>query len=1548
MSERTKRNAASRESVAENGTKLNGVVKNGAAKESAESNGNTPRSQISDDANNTAVTKIEDLEPPKATYTSFFVLTETNPVRRFTRYISESKAFEYFILIAIIANCILMAINSQLPLDDMNNMNRTVEKAETYLLGIFCLEMILNIITMGFILHPGSYLRNPWNILDFVVVVTGILSLPQLNIMKGGSVKALRAMRVLRPLKLVSGVPSLQVVMTSIAKSLIPLSNVCLLVVFVILIYAVIGLEMLQGLFHYTCKNATDGTVLEQGRLCSAKSGRPCPSGYSCMRYWAGPNSGITSFDNIFISMLTVFTCITCEGWTNTMYWSFDVLDKNGIGFWIYYYSLNIIGAQFMLNLVLGVLSGEFGKEGERLKNRAEFMAQLEAAKQDRAVENYEGWLDEGKEATIVENQKNAKPVQEMTKEEKEKAAEESASLMKLRMRKFVKHPMFFWFVMVCVFLNTASVATQHYKQPEMLTFIQDLAGLIFISIFFIEMCLKFYALGWKGYIKSSFNIFDALVVCGGIIEMILYYTLRVTLGISVLRALKLLKLFKFTRYWNSLKNLIGALMSSLTAILSLMVLLLLFLLIFALLGMTLFGGKFQYKQEPSRTNFDDFWNSFLAVFQILTGEDWNAVMYEGVLANGGPKDPTGLVMSLYFVGLVIIGNYVLLNVFLAIAVDNLTEADLMGGDEDHEEIEREERKEEIKEKYAPKATEDILMDSSKVLLKEKTEKKDDDANATVIANEFATQNETTEGGTANPGDNFLENLKNPGRMTGNISGGPGTPMLQVNTLFILKPNTLIRKGLHKLVNSKWFDPFILACILISSALLAVEDTVHEDATVNKVLGYIDFIFTPIFALEVILKILNYGAVLHPGAYFRDSWNVMDALVVGSAIASLVLSNDESASPQSQKIVKVLRVLRVLRPLKAVNKSKKLKAVFQCMIFSLKNVINILVITIMFLFVFAAMGVQLFAGMFFSCTDKSKLTPQECKGEYLTFTDYDYSKPVIQKREWQNSDWNFDDIGHAMVTLFTSSTGEGWPSVMFAAIDATGVDKGPIENNKPEIAIFFIFFVIIMSFFFLNIFVALIILTFQEEGAKEEGDCELDRGQRDTLMAAIQAQPLNLYVPADQKSLQFKVYRLVTSGPFDSLIMALIMGNTLLLMIGYNDQPTAYGKWLDELNNVFNYLFTAELVLKLIALKMKYFKDGWNIFDLVIVLGSWGDFIIGRTMDTSKLPIDTSILRLFRAARLVKLLNRSKTIKVLLFTFIQSFKALPYVGALIFLLFFIFCIVGMQIFSHISLDQTSEPWSEINRHNNFRAFFPAFQVLFRCATGENWPNIMLACTGPAKCDTSIKGKKPGETCGSLIAYPYFILFIFLCSFLMLNLFVAVIMDNFAFLCQDESILGSHHLDDFVQAWSEYDPNATGRIRHTEVCILLRQLDPPLGLGTKCPRVVVYKRMVRMNMVLYEDDKVDFNGTLFHLVRTGMNICVDDNNLRTNDIKIRQLMKRVWPFITKKTMDRVVPKRKKQWEKRTLARVYGAKLIYENFKALKKVRRSRVSRRNDGK
>ncbi|KAK6018468.1 hypothetical protein OSTOST_15942, partial [Ostertagia ostertagi] len=105
----------------------------------------------------------------------------------------------------------------------------------------------------------------------------------------------------------------------------------------------------------------------------------------------------------------------------------------------------------------------------------------------------------------------------------------------------------------------------------------------------------------------------------------------------------------------------------------------------------------------------------------------------------------------------------------------------------------------------------------------------------------------------------------------------------------------------------------------------------------------------------------------------------------------------------------------------------------------------------------------------------------------------------------------------------------------------------------------------------------------------------------------------------------------------------------------------------------------------------------------------------------------------------------------------------------------------------------------------------------------------------------------------------------------INLFVAVIMDNFDYLTRDWSILGPHHLEEFVRLWSEYDPDAKGKneIKHLDVVTLLRKISPPLGFGKLCPHRLACKRLVSMNMPLNSDGTVCFNATLFALVRTNL-------------------------------------------------------------------------------
>ncbi|KAK3872077.1 hypothetical protein Pcinc_022818 [Petrolisthes cinctipes] len=282
---------------------------------------------------------------------------------------SNIKPFEWFILLTIFANCVALAVYTPYPNSDSNDTNAQLEQIEIIFMVIFTLECFMKIIAYGFVLHPGAYIRSVWNFLDFLIVVIGLVSGVLDFVMQGNGaesgfdVKALRAFRVLRPLRLVSGVPSLQVVLNSIVKAMVPLLNIALLVVFVIIIYAIIGLELFSGELHFTCYNNETGSRMERPHPCdNGTAGFNCSELNSegkffvCRDGWEGPNYGITNFDNFGLAMLTVFQCITMEGWTDMMYYIADAMGNSWQ--WIFFVSMIILGAFFVMNLILGVLSG--------------------------------------------------------------------------------------------------------------------------------------------------------------------------------------------------------------------------------------------------------------------------------------------------------------------------------------------------------------------------------------------------------------------------------------------------------------------------------------------------------------------------------------------------------------------------------------------------------------------------------------------------------------------------------------------------------------------------------------------------------------------------------------------------------------------------------------------------------------------------------------------------------------------------------------------------------------------------------------------------------------------------------------------------------------------------------------------------------------------------------------------------------------------------------------------------------------------------------------
>ncbi|KAG3279358.1 calcium voltage-gated channel subunit alpha1 D, transcript variant X5 [Ictidomys tridecemlineatus] len=1517
---------------------------------------------------------------------ALFCLSLNNPIRRACISIVEWKPFDIFILLAIFANCVALAIYIPFPEDDSNSTNHNLEKVEYAFLIIFTVETFLKIIAYGLLLHPNAYVRNGWNLLDFVIVIVGLFSVILEQLTKeteggnhssgksgGFDVKALRAFRVLRPLRLVSGVPSLQVVLNSIIKAMVPLLHIALLVLFVIIIYAIIGLELFIGKMHKTCFFADSDIVAEEDPAPCAFSGngRQCTAnGTECRSGWVGPNGGITNFDNFAFAMLTVFQCITMEGWTDVLYWMNDAM-----GFelpWVYFVSLVIFGSFFVLNLVLGVLSGEFSKEREKAKARGDFQKLREKQQLEEDLKGYLDWITqaedidpENEEEGGEEGKRNTSmPTSETESVNTENVSGEgetqgccgslcqaiSKSKLSRRWRRWnrfsrrrcraaVKSVTFYWLVIVLVFLNTLTISSEHYNQPDWLTQIQDIANKVLLALFTCEMLVKMYSLGLQAYFVSLFNRFDCFVVCGGITETILVeLEIMSPLGISVFRCVRLLRIFKVTRHWTSLSNLVASLLNSMKSIASLLLLLFLFIIIFSLLGMQLFGGKFNFDEtQTKRSTFDNFPQALLTVFQILTGEDWNAVMYDGIMAYGGPSS-SGMIVCIYFIILFICGNYILLNVFLAIAVDNLADAESLNTaqKEEAEEKERKKiaRKESLENKKNNKPEVNQIANSeNKVTIddyREEDEDKDPYPPCDVPVGEEEEEEEEDEPEVpAGPRPRRISELNMKEKIA---------PIPEGSAFFILSKTNPIRVGCHKLINHHIFTNLILVFIMLSSAALAAEDPIRSHSFRNTILGYFDYAFTAIFTVEILLKMTTFGAFLHKGAFCRNYFNLLDMLVVGVSLVSFGIQSSAIS------VVKILRVLRVLRPLRAINRAKGLKHVVQCVFVAIRTIGNIMIVTTLLQFMFACIGVQLFKGKFYRCTDEAKSNPEECRGLFILYKDGDVDSPVVRERIWQNSDFNFDNVLSAMMALFTVSTFEGWPALLYKAIDSNGENVGPVYNYRVEISIFFIIYIIIVAFFMMNIFVGFVIVTFQEQGEKEYKNCELDKNQRQCVEYALKARPLRRYIP--KNPYQYKFWYVVNSSPFEYMMFVLIMLNTLCLAMQHYEQSKMFNDAMDILNMVFTGVFTVEMVLKVIAFKPKhYFTDAWNTFDALIVVGSVVDIAITEVNPTESenVPVPTAtpgnseesnrisitFFRLFRVMRLVKLLSRGEGIRTLLWTFIKSFQALPYVALLIAMLFFIYAVIGMQMFGKVAMRDNNQ----INRNNNFQTFPQAVLLLFRCATGEAWQEIMLACLPGKLCDPE-SDYNPGEeyTCGSNFAIVYFISFYMLCAFLIINLFVAVIMDNFDYLTRDWSILGPHHLDEFKRIWSEYDPEAKGRIKHLDVVTLLRRIQPPLGFGKLCPHRVACKRLVAMNMPLNSDGTVMFNATLFALVRTALKIKTEGNLEQANE-ELRAVIKKIWKKTSMKLLDQVVPPAGD--DEVTVGKFYATFLIQDYFRKFKK-------------
>ena len=1581
---------------------------------------------------------------------SLFVLGKGNPMRKAMIKVVKSQTFDQFILLLILANCVFLAMDTKEVLFEESAWGKATAMSEHIFTGIYVVEMCMKIIAMGFVYGKGSYLSDPWNRMDFFVVVLGLLGyLPGM-----GNYSGIRTVRILRPLRTITGVKGMRQLVVTLLRSLPMLFDVLILVFFAFFIFGIIGVQLFMSKTSQLCailgnpaagcescglqddagytgcdtscvipaaptwvyQGGEDGDVLCSGPRWNsypdrgdAGGGNACPAGQYCVqqRKQDLPNFGFSNFDNIAWAWLTIFQCISMEGWTNIMYM---VMDTTSTWTWPYFVVLIVFGSFFAVNLALAVLYVYFTGAGEEGRDD-----------------------DEEKELPI--------PTQEG-----EVAVTHRNALQKMCF-KIASSQRFEQVTIGLIILNTAVMASDHNRMPRMQEQANEYVNYFLFAYFVVEMIIKLIGFGPRGYAKDQMNLFDGFVVLMSCVEVVVGFISSDNGNnyLSVLRTFRLLRVFKLARSWKQLNDIITTMFKSLAGISYLSLILLLFMYVFALLGMQLFGYEFidcggygieaadkncpagmtkecpdhfdcyapcessqlgqwvtfvgvegglggecvkyggakwnpnkrteeavseEYlvwlgRSEYARHSFDNIFWAFITIFQILTGENWNEVMYDGMRH-------TNSWTCVYFIVLVVLGNYIILNLFLAILLDNFGG---VGEDDDGEG----EQSVNGKKGSRPSSRAKSLKDGGAGAPSAIPSIKDEKGNKLKSYNSMAAWK--TEDFVSKKSN--LEKLKEQGVDPKHILYGKHVPALKHSSLYIFGPHNPLRLAIAKVIYHKYFEYFIIGVILISSIILAVDGPAYsKDAPVydkdlpnlqdklKTVMDIMDTVFLFFFVFEAMLKVIVRGFIAHEGAYLRSAWNVLDFIIV---IVGLIAFGIEYSDGSSRDLmaVRALRTFRALRPLRMASRAQGMKVVVNALFSAVPGITNVAFVCLLFYVIFGILGLNLFMGKMYYCGDASNiaahLVPESvgvldaamtrawcfrddgahfhycpaktdplyasrnewtsvldlprasgdawtcskttagtgftaawdvevsgtigaewtCTPGADTVTAYasgaeftalaaangagDYTikstcEPKAYQTAWVNPrDYDFDNIGHSMLSLFEMATLEGWLEIMYHGADTTEIDLQPIRDNNPYYCLFFAFFIIVGSFFVMNLFVGVTIDKFNEMKEKQEKSVFLTDEQQSWVTIQRLLVGIRLKKTANRPLNRMRnfIYDIVTSRRFESLILTLIMVNIVVMSMTHADMSEDFEQGLFLVNCGFAAIFCVEAIMKLIAFKPGgYFRDPWNTFDFFVVTLSVVGIAVTLTTDISATYL--SIIRVFRVARIFRLIPKAKGLKKLFQTLLYSLPALTNVGAVLFLFFFIFAVLGMNLFGKVRITGNF-----LNRYANFETFGFSMLTLFRMATGEAWNGIMHDCMitkdcvyyqDPATGDVTYYNQEDSfwqdldedtytnqctpHPVGAII---FFCFFCILCAFVMLNLVIAVILDNFQNNSKTSELgVSKEDMMHFTDVWMRLDPRATYYIPAEKLPRVIGAMDHPVGTRglskreakTKCMHVIM--------------------------------------------------------------------------------------------------------------
>ena len=457
--------------------------------------------------------------------------------------------------------------------------------------------------------------------------------------------------------------------------------------------------------------------------------------------------------------------------------------------------------------------------------------------------------------------------------------------------------------------MNTVCLAMDRYPMPASELDVLEVLNLIFFISFLLEMIIKILGLGLREYVRDSFNIFDAVIVLVSCVDVALFYSGSGGGGgaISALRGFRLLRIFKLAKSWKKFQDLLKTIIISLVDISAFSILLFLFMFTYNLLGMEFFAYRIAYNDadqldldngEYPRTNFNTFLEGITTIFITLTGDSWNLIMYRHIRQNYA----VGL---LYFVSLVIFGRFLMLNLFLAILLKNF---DVTADNEEEEGEDGEPRKSSTMKKLRSSLTRSFSAIRGKCGCCLRKDRDDDYLNAAEEEEKGNSELERSGGGFGFPeeprkathegadgvaygdanerapepddpedfpppfpeepleDDEELETEERERRAEARRQRDMRSRPSKVDELvvgrafFVLPADNKFRRVVGAIVTNPKFDWFIMACIIVSSILLAIENPLSDpNGSTARVLKGFDVFMTVVFTLELVLKKVTFG-----------------------------------------------------------------------------------------------------------------------------------------------------------------------------------------------------------------------------------------------------------------------------------------------------------------------------------------------------------------------------------------------------------------------------------------------------------------------------------------------------------------------------------------------------------------------------------------------------------------------------------------------------------------------------------------------------------------